>query len=345
MTEEIKDMYLYLFANCIPVKGHSRSTICDIDRSKVFFIDNPYYLLLTELQTHTIGEVENMLDSREDVIEFYKFIKFLVDNELGTYVDDISVFPPIQINWDHPSLITNCIIDVRDTIHDFNKIFIELDELNVFSIQIRCYSSISNKELEQILAYTKDKDFRDIQILFKYSGESNIISSIHEILEEYHNLYIQVHSTPKKDIEKISKLKNLSKRVEFYQQEIHSCEQCGIINQKSLIVPSIETFMENHLYNGCLNRKISIDENGEIKNCPSMEVSYGHINNTDLRIIAKNKNFQILWSINKDLIDICKNCELRYLCSDCRAYVNDKTNIFSKPIKCKYNPETNKWQN
>lgn len=35
-------------------------------------------------------------------------------------------------------------------------------------------------------------------------------------------------------------------------------------------------------------------------------------------------------------IDTCKLCEFRYMCHDCRIYITDKDNIFSKPLKCSY---------
>ena len=48
-------------------------------------------------------------------------------------------------------------------------------------------------------------------------------------------------------------------------------------------------------------------------------------------------------SINKDLIDVCKDCEFRYICTDCRAYIQDKNNIYSKPAKCNYDPYNAEW--
>jgi len=49
------------------------------------------------------------------------------------------------------------------------------------------------------------------------------------------------------------------------------------------------------------------------------------------------------WNITKDQIDICKDCEFRHICTDCRAYIEDPKNIYSKPLKCGYNPYTNDW--
>jgi hypothetical protein len=58
-----------------------------------------------------------------------------------------------------------------------------------------------------------------------------------------------------------------------------------------------------------------------------------------------NDNFKTLWSINKDSTLICRDCEFRYICTDCRAYLMDPDLINSKPLKCSYDPYLAKWLN
>ena len=123
-------------------------------------------------------------------------------------------------------------------------------------------------------------------------------------------------------------------KIFYTTQVIDSQEHCGIINLKSFSIPEIDGFIENKLYNGCLNRKISIDSSGQIRNCPSLPDSYGHINDTPLKSVLTNELFTAKWLINKDQINVCKDCEFRYICTDCRAYVEDTKDVFSKPLKC-----------
>ncbi len=49
------------------------------------------------------------------------------------------------------------------------------------------------------------------------------------------------------------------------------------------------------------------------------------------------------WRIKKDMIDVCKICEFRYICPDCRVFITDDTDILSKPKKCNYDPITAVW--
>jgi len=118
---------------------------------------------------------------------------------------------------------------------------------------------------------------------------------------------------------------------------------CGKINLPDFTVNK-ETFMESQHYNTCLNRKIGIDSEGNIKNCPSMNKSYGNIKGTLLQQAITKKGFKSFWNINKDEIKVCKDCKFRHICTDCRAYIEDPNDIYSKPLKCGYDPYTAKWE-
>ncbi len=74
-----------------------------------------------------------------------------------------------------------------------------------------------------------------------------------------------------------------------------------------------------------------------------MKKIYGHIAKDNILDILKNKDFQKVATIRKDDIEICQDCEFRYICMDCRAYTLDENNGFSKPKKCNYDPYQNKW--
>lgn len=70
-----------------------------------------------------------------------------------------------------------------------------------------------------------------------------------------------------------------------------------------------------------------------------MQKSYGNIRDTKLVDAVNTKGFKELWKITKDHVAVCKDCEFRYICQDCRAILKDPENIYSKPGNCKYNLE------
>ncbi|GEN75154.1 hypothetical protein CHA01nite_08940 [Chryseobacterium hagamense] len=77
--------------------------------------------------------------------------------------------------------------------------------------------------------------------------------------------------------------------------------------------------------------------------------SFGNIENTTLEEALSKKDFKKYWNITKDDIEICKDCEFRYICTDCRAFTeaalrSDQGLDISKPLKCGYNPYTNEWK-
>jgi len=65
-----------------------------------------------------------------------------------------------------------------------------------------------------------------------------------------------------------------------------------------------------------------------IKNCPSMKESFGNIKDTTLEEALNKHGFKKYWNIKKDDVTKCKDCEFRYICTDCRAYIADPSDIF-----------------
>lgn len=71
-----------------------------------------------------------------------------------------------------------------------------------------------------------------------------------------------------------------------------------------------------------------------------MTHSYGNISTVELSDVLMLDAFKKPWSIKKDDILICRDCEFRYICVDCRAYRQDEGDWLSKPLKCNYDPYT-----
>ena len=134
----------------------------------------------------------------------------------------------------------------------------------------------------------------------------------------------------------------------YTKAKIESKKCCGVISPEYFI-SNIKLFTEAQHFNSCLHKKISIDKDGNIKNCPSMPQSYGNIKDTTLEEALKHKDFKQYWNITKDEIEVCKECEFRYICTDCRAYTErtqtnkDQLDV-SKPLKCGYDPYTGEWE-
>ncbi|HET8701089.1 MAG TPA: grasp-with-spasm system SPASM domain peptide maturase, partial [Nitrococcus sp.] len=206
------------------------------------------------------------------------------------------------------------------------------------------------EDLRGILSLTYHTSIQGIELILKYDPRNTDEAYIEFIESVPIVSRLTVHCAPTakelvatfgcSDESKAS----LVKKVAMIEQRITSEHHCGVINTGSLTPPTGTVFFENRFYNGCLNRKISIDAEGYIKNCPSMRVSFGHHRETSLMEIAMDNEFQSMWHIKKDTIRQCKDCEFRYACTDCRAYVETPNDKLSKPLKCGYDPYTGTWE-
>lgn len=349
--DENLDNYLHLHADCIPVRGASRSAICDLTRNELIFFPNEYYEVLEYLVSDKIGNLLSSLECEEEKGFVIEFIDFLDRNELIIFLKDTSLFPAIEERWEIPAIIQNAIIDVDAVHHDFNKIFNDLDDLGCQFVQIRSFSDLLKLEdVCQILSSSQHKSIKSVELLLKYNADIPDEEYVKLIENQPIICNLTIHSSPE-ERELIvdygcdeDRSRYIKKHIQLVSQLIDSQTHCGMITVKSLNAPTVDNFFETKLYNGCLNRKVSIDASGEIKNCPSMRESYGNVRNTSLYSAINRIGFKDKWKVIKDQIKICKDCELRYVCSDCRAYVENPDDLYSKPLKCGYNPYTCEWE-
>lgn len=344
MNELRDDANFIIPADCVLVKGVMRSIICDFTRNKYSLIPNSLYELLTEHSSNTFKEIKDLYDN-----EYHTYIdeyhSFLYQNEYIFYCnkDLIPLFPKINLDHQTPSIIDNFIIDIYESSdHLYEKIFTELQDLNCFNVQIRVFSLITRAELNILLKSTIQKDFQFIHLLMPYNKDITYME-LCGIADEYGIRKIDIHGTPNNFLQEFGKANDSTRRVFYFNKIVDSETHCGIVSEDYFSI-NIPMFAEAQHSNTCLNKKVSIDKNGFIKNCPSMLDNFGHHYSNTLQEVVMQNDFKNMWNINKDQISICKDCEFRYICIDCRAYTKESSNKYSKPFKCGYDPYTNSWE-
>jgi len=333
-----------LFANCIPVKGAKRCIIADIQRSDFYLIPQGLFEILTEHKNKSIQEICAYYNNEiDDTIQ--KLLNSLEHDELGFWCDNPENFPNLSLEWKSSSIISNAIIEINHISHDFMKIFSGLSDLNCKFIELRFYKKLNIQEIELIIKESQETVFRNIDILVEFSDDC-LNFDFDDFFKTYQRIgrFIIYNANEEKVISEINS------QAFFTKQDLSSNLHCGQIHQHYFIINN-PTFTESQHHNTCLNRKISIDQNGNIKNCPSMTESYGNIANTTLQEALNHPDFKKYWNITKDKISVCKDCEFRHICTDCRAYIENPEDILSKPLKCLsrnlgggYNPYTCEWE-
>lgn len=102
-----------------------------------------------------------------------------------------------------------------------------------------------------------------------------------------------------------------------------------------------KNFIKRLIGHNCFLNKICISFDGSVYPCIMMrQISYGNILDNDLKDIFFAEKTKEIRYLSKDRINICKDCEYRYGCFDCRviATSGDINNLFNKPSICIYDP-------
>lgn len=338
-----------LYADCVLVRGAARSAIYDLGRNKIVSFSTAFYELILQLNGQTLGEAVEQLKLKREHERMKELVDYLIEHEMGTFVADASRFPKVTLKRDDSIEIHNAIVDVRTVKHDFARIFTELDSVGCEFVQIRAYSNIlSLDDLYVIAGHARHKSIRSIEILLPYSATSYPDESMKEFIANSRIVAkLVIHGAPGDRILAISDNPLVGsandRAVYFIEQRIDSASQCGQITSRTITLPSTQLFVDLLHNNGCLRGKISIDEDGHVKNCPSFPDNFGRFGREPLSDLIERSQFRRMWGVTKDHIKVCRDCEFRYACTDCRAYVQEPGDIYSKPANCAYDPYSGRW--
>jgi SPASM domain peptide maturase of grasp-with-spasm system len=329
-----------LFASCIPVQGARRSVVCDLQRGAFRLIPNGLYEILTEHRGQPTDAIKTAYDHEFD-LEIDEYFQFLLDNELGFWCDEPEQFPDLDLTWDAPGRITNALIDVdAGSRHDFPGLLQQLDSLGCTALEVRFFSPCTLEALREVLEASRNGRLRSVQLLFPHSNDISE-EALDRLCADHPRLSgMVVHSAPEN---RKRKAPGSAVTLHYRAAVIDSPSCCGEVHP-GYFVTNIGHFTEAQSHNTCLNRKLAIDARGEIKNCPSLQRSFGNADRDTLAGALAQPGFRALWTINKDQIEVCQDCEFRYICTDCRAYVANPGDLYSKPRKCGYDPYTAQWQ-
>lgn len=124
--------------------------------------------------------------------------------------------------------------------------------------------------------------------------------------------------------------------------------QYGLMTSPNFVADrnTLSRYISGH---SCLMGKITITDNGDILPCIfSRNLAVGNLFSASLREIIVGQKLEIIWRSTKDNVLVCRDCEYRYVCFDCRPLsegVNQgKGEYLTAPYpRCTYNPYTGEW--
>ncbi len=130
--------------------------------------------------------------------------------------------------------------------------------------------------------------------------------------------------------------------IEYSKKNFSRCLSLSTIDGNFPRVNQEEYLLQKR-YNSCWRFKVAVTKNLEVKPCIYSEIVIGQLGEESLStLLAKFKNY---WNLSKDKVEVCKDCELKYICFDCRelAYRKSKT-LSGTNLNCCYNPYTGEWK-
>lgn len=330
-----------LHSCCKLTKGFNRAVITDLQRGRYFTVPLSLYELLVKHKKASIEEVKSQYqESSEEGEIINEYFSFLLENEIIFTINESLAdrFLPIETEFDYPGIISNAIILLNefDNVR-IEKILVQLKSLFCYNIEITVLNPINKSELDILLQLCKTNEMDNVIILINQEVEIDLAY----ILENYLFLNSLIFFNAAVDYDHLEDVSGF--HLKHTTTDLGNPNRCGLVDSK-YFTPTIGHFTESQKHNTCLNRKISIDAEGNIKNCPGLKENFGNIKNTTLLEAIHKPGFKKYWEIKKDEINICRDCEFRHVCTDCRAYVDNPNDTYSKPLKCGYNPYTSKWE-
>lgn len=131
----------------------------------------------------------------------------------------------------------------------------------------------------------------------------------------------------------------LTGRGKFFQYSFAMFKEKVITKEKMQSRLNKNRIMNNVSGHKCFAKNLYIDTSLQVFPCV-MERRFTHGNLRDHKL--KDILDENICALSKDKINVCKNCEYRYNCYDCRPDSNGEDKL-AKPWYCSYNPYTAEW--
>lgn len=337
MTSFPIDIPFHLFASCILVKGHKRSCIYDLQREDFEYIPNALHEILEEHKDISFTKLLNSFEFNEDKETLFDYFNFLYNKEFIFFSNlKSSSFPKYQIEFSKPYNVSTMIVDIDS----FEMNFINILLNNIFKVKVECLVlRFINTTYDTIIAVLKEFNnmpTRIIQVLIdkKTTIEKHLVESVFKINDRV-SLIVSASEEEYSD---------------QFAGGIFFSTKKDIINVKNEITdisdftPNLDLYMESRLYNAFYNRRVYIDLNGCILRYEGDEMIFGNISDMDLSEILLIPDFRNYWHVKKDDIQVCRDCEYKYMCVDNRLPVKTNDLFWEFEKECNYNPYNSKWK-
>jgi radical SAM protein with 4Fe4S-binding SPASM domain len=126
----------------------------------------------------------------------------------------------------------------------------------------------------------------------------------------------------------------------FWPEDYGQC----MVKSKPFFLPVREQYLSNQYWNSCWYGKLAISAQGDVLPCVfARDQVAGNLYKQPLADVFQDVILSY-WRLTRDKVSVCRDCEYRYLCRDCRpwayGYAGD---LYEKSPTCTYDPYSGEW--
>lgn len=241
--------------------------------------------------------------------------------------------------WETPSVIDNGIIEISEgnTLlkwEPLRKLCEQLELLLCQNLAVVFRGYMPLKTISDTLGYLDRFNFRSITLLLQYHEDYYSDGFADIVLDSPSVFTCGIFQSPFE--------KNFSNLIHFTERPLQFVKT----KRPTEFSSTVPLFLEAHHSNPYFNKKIYIGANGDIKNAPETLEVFGNIVADPgylLADIVSQESFQSLWGVHKDLCEVCRDCEYRYMCVDNRLPSKKGEGEWYYEEPCNYDPHKGEW--
>jgi len=320
--------HLRFFSQVVFCCGYTRFLVLDTSNGQMYFFPSIIGKIISDQSyDSSIEIITESLDNCNRIL-FQSVIDELIENELAFVTDTPDRFPKIQFD-NHGNLgFENAHIFLSEqTLAYKNELIMLLNEMKIKAIKLD-FTLLNQQEMMVVLQHLNASEVHSIECVIDLKNEEFPVNLIDELCSQNGALtMISIINHPLISLDHSSEIL-ISNALSPYPK----------------IVPNFNLFCESVKNNPYFNGKLYIGSCGEIKMAENTSQIYGYLKDRDIGLKIKNSiDFRKFWNISKDSIDICKDCEFRYMCIDNRYPRQRKDKSLYFVEECRFNPYISKW--
>lgn len=105
-----------------------------------------------------------------------------------------------------------------------------------------------------------------------------------------------------------------------------------------------EQYEHNRRWNPCWAGKLAVTSAGDVMPCVmGRSVVVGNVQEQSLSAILADPRLRAMWALTKDQVAVCRECEYRYVCGDCRPLASAAGDLRGPISRCTYSPRLGLW--